>query len=111
LTAALRQCGEPRGIEMSHDKGIEAAIKEGEDIDWVSCLLGTGIGSCQQLFEAQIQAYLSASNQVLVPIGPTPEMRLAAITSPLPSLEDNRPLYEICWGRMLSAYPNPFKDK
>ncbi|MCM2441143.1 hypothetical protein HGO34_15585 [Agrobacterium vitis] len=33
----------------------------------------------------------------------TEEMRWAAITSPLPSAEDNRPLYEICYDRMIDA--------
>lgn len=34
---------------------------------------------------------------------PTEAMRIAALTSPLPSVEDNRPLYEIIWTRMIDA--------
>ncbi len=64
---------------MSHEKAMNAAISEAEDIDWVSCLAGTGIGSCEQLFEAQVHAYLVASNSVIVPRQANQYMKIEAL--------------------------------
>lgn len=91
---------------MIHENGIEAA---GFAIDnYVQDYCYGDIGE-KRFAEKVIKAYLDASGMVMVPREPTEEMRVAAITSPLPSIEDNRPLYEICWHRMLFRAPNPFQ--
>lgn len=93
-----------------HEKGIVAAIRAGEEVDWVMGLLGSGIGSGQELFEDQLRAYLSASGLVLVPREPSADMVADGMEVYCRKDDVEEDVWSI-YNEMLSAAPNPFESK
>ena len=79
---------------MSHEEGIKAAM--------YSIQIPIGFGEAKIRAEQVIQAYLSASNQVLAPMEPTKRMLVAGVRGE--DISETAYRYKA----MLSFAPNPF---
>jgi len=92
-----------KGLRMSneaHEKGLQAALKEIHDVG-----MNTDVSEV-------IKAYLSASNQMIVPREATEEMLFAAWDrAPVEMNDMDDGYYGAAYQDMIAAYPNPFESK
>lgn len=112
---------------MTHELGIEAAVRAGDDFPGMSCFVNSKHRN-EEWVKTIIQAYLSASDMVVLPREPTDEMKIDTMVVGYLSIgasreeamalakekinhDDYAAFSDAQYSAMLSAFPDPFRTK